>query len=136
MKLPSCLVFQHSRTKTCSDNVLCMDLTVWRLGTMATSFMPFNKSSFGERCNTIHDLLSHVSGGSITSDCVLIPLLSCVCNLFWGQIQPDKATGNDGLTGSHRLTEIHCHFLFSHVFSHPLVEFRGESAFSVEIRER
>lgn len=103
---------------------------------MATSFMPCNNSCFGERCNSIHDLLSHVSGGSITFDCVLIRLLSCVCDLFWDQIQPDKGTENDGLTGSHRLTEIHCYFLFSHVFSHPLIEFRGESAFNVETRAR
>lgn len=63
----------------------------------------------------------------LTSDRAFTPLLSCVCNLFWDQIQPDKCTENDGLTGSHRLTEIHGHFLFSHVFPHPLVEFRGES---------
>lgn len=79
--------------------------------------MPINKSCFREKCNTTHDLLPLVSGGSMTSDRAFTPLLSCVCNLFWDQIQPDKCTENDGLTGSHRLTEIHGHFLFSRFLS-------------------
>lgn len=79
---------------------------------------------------------SQISGGFITSDCVLILLLSCVCILFWEKIRSDKGTETDGLTGSHRLTEIHGLFLFSHVFCHPLVEFKGESAYSVEIGAR
>lgn len=62
--------------------------------------------------NTIHDLLSHVFDGSWTTDCVLILLLSYACVLFWHWTQADNYTEADGLTGSHRLTEIYGHFLF------------------------
>lgn len=40
----------------------------------------FQKGCFEEWCNTIHDLLSHIFGGSITFDCVLIPL--CLCSVL------------------------------------------------------
>lgn len=63
---------------------------------MATSFMAFNKRCFRGRYKTTHDLLLHVFSGSITSDCILIPMLSCVYDLPWDQIQPDKGTENDG----------------------------------------
>lgn len=57
-------------------------------------------------------------GGSVTSDCVLMLLLSCVCILFSDQLQPDTGTKIDWWTGSQRLTEIHGHFLFfSCIFS-------------------
>lgn len=63
------------------------------------------------------------------------PVILCLCSvlalgLTWQRCQID------GLTGSHKTTKIHGQFLFLCVFSHPPTKFRGESGFSVEIRER
>lgn len=65
-----------------------------------------------------------------------MPLLSSACNLSTDQIRPKEGIENDELTGSYRLTEIHGHFLFSHILSLPLKEFRGETVQNVWIRKR
>lgn len=88
-----------------------------------------------ESVGTVGDPLSHVLGGSVTFDGILIPFYPVFVCLSRQWIRPDKCANIEGLTGSHRLTEIYGRFLFSSIFSQPQEELRGESALNLRAEE-